>query len=314
MRYLRPLPNWWTKTIIAIEKRWRHAKPKPKPKPVPVPKPPTTPIAMFDDVNIDLIPKSAPAVAGYVGGRWPTFKTLAKAFPHAKLLSIAVTAAEDAMCLDVERGDATPAQAPAWVKRQHARGVRLPIVYTSASLPAGARERSRVARAQARPRLPDLVGALHVPSALLLAGVRVRDQGHGGRYSVDGSRVRSEPRPEPLPAEDLHMTTGWERRFADRSAARAARGAGGARAAAARQARDEGGARVAGHAPRNARGQGGEHRGARFAAGAGAARPDRRTSRDDVAERRLAQPNGRRDHRPVVLRAIAAPVVFHHYF
>jgi hypothetical protein len=130
-----PVPLWFWPWHVWRLAREHVIKPVPVP-PAPVPKP-TTPISMFDDVNISLIPKSAPAVAGYVGGHWPTFKSLAKAFPHAELVSIAVTAAEDAMCLDVERGDATPDQAPAWVRRQHARGVKLPIVYTSASLLQG---------------------------------------------------------------------------------------------------------------------------------------------------------------------------------
>src|SRR6266487_4563491 len=43
------------------------------------------------------------------------------------------TAHADAQCLDVEPGDATNADAPAWVKRQIARGVYRPVVYTSLS-------------------------------------------------------------------------------------------------------------------------------------------------------------------------------------
>lgn len=89
--------------------------------------------AMFDSVTVSEIPADAEAVAGYVGGNWPTFATLVKEFPHAKRLSVAVNADEDAECLDVERGDAINDQAAAWVKRQHAAGVKLPVVYTSVS-------------------------------------------------------------------------------------------------------------------------------------------------------------------------------------
>jgi hypothetical protein len=56
------------------------------------------------------IPKTAEAVAGYVGGHWPTYNQLVKDFPHAHKLSIAVFASEDADCLDIEKGDATPDQ------------------------------------------------------------------------------------------------------------------------------------------------------------------------------------------------------------
>lgn len=88
---------------------------------------------MFDDVNLALIPKNAEAVAGYVNGRYNTWEKVLKDFPHAKHLSIAVTANADAECLDVEQGDAIASQVPAWVVRQKKRGVKKPVVYTSVS-------------------------------------------------------------------------------------------------------------------------------------------------------------------------------------
>lgn len=89
---------------------------------------------MYDSVDLSQIPADAPAVAGYVGGSWPTYRELKKRFPHARRLSIAVNASEDADCLDIESGDATPDETPAWVRRQQARGVRRPVVYASASV------------------------------------------------------------------------------------------------------------------------------------------------------------------------------------
>jgi hypothetical protein len=90
-------------------------------------------VTMYDSIDVGEIPSTAKAVAGYTSGFWPTFKSLAARFPKAHRLSIAVTASQDAQCLDVEPGDATPAQAPGWVKRQHARGVKRPVVYSSLS-------------------------------------------------------------------------------------------------------------------------------------------------------------------------------------
>jgi hypothetical protein len=99
---------------------------------------------MYDSVNISQIPANAVAVAGYVNGHWPTYPSLEKSFPNAKRLSIAVTVHADAECLDVEEGDATPAQAPEWVVRQKKRGVAKPVVYTSVSqAPALLRELDR---------------------------------------------------------------------------------------------------------------------------------------------------------------------------
>lgn len=91
------------------------------------------PITMYDSVTLSEIPADAEAVAGYVGGKWPTFPRLAAAFPKAHRLSIAVNATEDADVLDVENGDASNPDAPAWVKRQIAKGAKKPVVYTSLS-------------------------------------------------------------------------------------------------------------------------------------------------------------------------------------
>lgn len=91
------------------------------------------PTRMFDAVTPENMPGNAEAVAGYTSGNWPTFPRLAGMFPHARRVSIAVTSAHDADVLDVEPGDATPAEAPSWVKRQHARGLKRPGVYTSVS-------------------------------------------------------------------------------------------------------------------------------------------------------------------------------------
>jgi hypothetical protein len=90
-------------------------------------------IQMYDTVTVETVPLNPQAVAGYVGGHWPTYIPLVHAHPHAHHLSIAVTAGEDADCLDVEAGDARPDQAPAWVRRQQARGVQRPVLYASVS-------------------------------------------------------------------------------------------------------------------------------------------------------------------------------------
>jgi hypothetical protein len=90
-------------------------------------------LVLYDSVTLSQIPPNPPAVGGYVGGNFPTFSRLAADFPRAKLLSIAVNAGEDAECLDIETGDAVPAQAPAWYARQKARGVTRPCLYANTS-------------------------------------------------------------------------------------------------------------------------------------------------------------------------------------
>ena len=96
-----------------------------------------TGVVMWDDVTVSLFPRlastSPDAVAGYRDGRFANEQQLARAFPNHRHLWIVVNAADNADCLDIERGDATPAQAPTWVKRQHARGVKRPVLYCSIS-------------------------------------------------------------------------------------------------------------------------------------------------------------------------------------
>lgn len=89
---------------------------------------------MYDAIEIGQIPAGPPAVAGYVDGRWPTAAALEARFPHAHLLTIATNPEHDADCLDIETGDAVPADAPGWLRRQQARGIQRPCLYASVSL------------------------------------------------------------------------------------------------------------------------------------------------------------------------------------
>lgn len=91
------------------------------------------PTVMYDSIDVSRIPSDAEAVAGYVNGRWATWEEVKRRFPKAKKLSIAVTSSADADCLDIEPGNATPSDAPGWVKRQIARGVKRPVVYANRS-------------------------------------------------------------------------------------------------------------------------------------------------------------------------------------
>lgn len=129
-----------------IPKPKPHPKPKPSPAPTPAPKPKPGPkpkpvkMFMFDSVTISAIPRTARYAAGYIDGHWQTYLKLKLRCPRAKIVSIAVFPTDNADVLDCEPGDATNAQAPAWVKRQLSRrrmgvkyGTRLPWVYTSAA-------------------------------------------------------------------------------------------------------------------------------------------------------------------------------------
>jgi hypothetical protein len=87
---------------------------------------------MFDDITVGALPYGAKAYAGYVDGIYKNFADVKAKFPQAAIVSIAVFAKDDAEVLDVEQGDATIADVYAWLKRQLARGVWRPVIYTSA--------------------------------------------------------------------------------------------------------------------------------------------------------------------------------------
>jgi hypothetical protein len=92
---------------------------------------------MWDDVVPSLIPADAQIIAYYKDGRYANFAAIAKLFPHAILVGIAVREADDADVLDVEPGDASIADIFYWLKRQLAiagpRPVSAPVIYISAS-------------------------------------------------------------------------------------------------------------------------------------------------------------------------------------
>jgi hypothetical protein len=122
-------------------------------------------VTMYDSIDVGQIPRDGPAAAGYTSGNWPTWQTI-RSGPWSHKLSIAVTAShDDADCLDVEVGDATPEQAPAWVKRAKQRGVRKPVVYASLStMPAvlAALGRAGIGRDDVRVWTAHYTGTQHI--------------------------------------------------------------------------------------------------------------------------------------------------------
>lgn len=121
---------------------------------------------MYDSVSVSSMPLNGTAYAGYVGGNWRTYPDLFRAFPGKRYLSIAVNAGENAQCLDIERGDATAAQAPEWVRRQIKRGVEQPRLYTSVSNVLGLTQELSRAGIRWRKRNP-LRGVFRAPQVKL---------------------------------------------------------------------------------------------------------------------------------------------------
>ena len=87
-------------------------------------------LTMYDAVTPDNIPLSATLVAGYTDGHYANITEMQARFPHAAVVRITVFASDDeGDVLDVETGDATPDQAPAWVVKRRRAGHTAPAVY-----------------------------------------------------------------------------------------------------------------------------------------------------------------------------------------
>lgn len=83
--------------------------------------PATALVTMYDSASPWDIPVGAPAVAGYGDGIYVWKVSSWARFPGVPHKVIAVKSSDDGDVLDVENGDATPADAPGWLTRQRAR-------------------------------------------------------------------------------------------------------------------------------------------------------------------------------------------------
>jgi hypothetical protein len=95
---------------------------------------------MYDGINslAGVIAKAFPdtaMVAGYVNGYYAWTQAEWDLFPHANHVTISITASANAGdVLDVENGDATPAQTEGWIKMRKSAGYYRPTIYCSRSV------------------------------------------------------------------------------------------------------------------------------------------------------------------------------------
>jgi hypothetical protein len=88
---------------------------------------------MYDSTDAQAIPIDAAAVAGYVNGAFAWSAGDWARFVAASKLGIDVQNAGAGGCLDIENGDASIGDAPAWVRGRWAAGIDHPWLYISRS-------------------------------------------------------------------------------------------------------------------------------------------------------------------------------------
>lgn len=93
-----------------------------------------TAMLMYDSVTAADIPADAPAVAGYMDGRYAWSLSDWQRFSNALHLVITVAGDTRGDVLDVETGDATPDQAVNWVRDVRGHGRPYPGVYCNSNL------------------------------------------------------------------------------------------------------------------------------------------------------------------------------------
>jgi peptidoglycan hydrolase-like protein with peptidoglycan-binding domain len=73
-------------------------------------------VFMYDGVNVAALPAGAQAYAGYYNGTYANLTELKARFPSAIIVSITPNGANGAMYIDIEPGNAVPADAPGFIK------------------------------------------------------------------------------------------------------------------------------------------------------------------------------------------------------
>lgn len=160
---------------------------------------------LYDSVNVDAIPPAATFVAGYIDGRYADLAALAARFPAATRLAYTVNPADDeGDFLDVETGDARPADAPGWVARRRAAGARIAGVYCSTDSWGAVKTAFWTAKVPEPPyALAQYDGVAEIPQAWLDAGVVIKQYQSNTAANLDTSvAVDYIPGIDPAPTSE----------------------------------------------------------------------------------------------------------------
>lgn len=159
---------------------------------------------LYDSVTASDIPTTAAMVAGYVDGRYAWSDADWGLHPGAQHVRIAVFAdTDDGHALDVENGDATPAQSVSWVRARRAAGAD-PSVYMNVATWGAVRAAFRAAGVtEPHYWVADWTGARHLPAGAV-ACQYADPKTSGGHYDLSAVAAHwpgvDAPAPAPPPA------------------------------------------------------------------------------------------------------------------
>jgi hypothetical protein len=155
---------------------------------------------MFDSIDASQIPADAQMVAGYVNGIYAWSAADWARFPHAVHVTVTVNAGGSADVLDVENGDASPAEAPGWIAA-HPNG----SIYCDSSTWPAVR-----AAFGSRPLPPFWIANYNGDASSIPAGAVAAQYEDAGPYDLSvvadywpGVDPAPSPSPPPVPSEDI---------------------------------------------------------------------------------------------------------------
>jgi hypothetical protein len=170
---------------------------------------------MYDSINAALIPSNATLMAGYINGKYQSYYPMSTRFPQATILSITIEAYSSpgnfvaADILDIESGDATPSEAPAWVTAMRALN-RIPTLYCS-RLGTWPATQSAITAAKISP--PDYWVADYTGQPHLVPGSIATQYTDAGDYDMSETNgvwpatiILPTPTPAPYPVGDLMLS------------------------------------------------------------------------------------------------------------
>lgn len=140
---------------------------------------------MYDSTHPEAIPLTARMVAGYVDGLYAWLPAAWARFPNAVHVRIAVfPSTNGGQVLDVEQGDATPAQAPGWVRMRRAAGVDPSVYCNTSTWPAVQAEFARQGVAQPHYWVAHYGAGPNIPAGAIAVQYADPAAGSGGQWDI----------------------------------------------------------------------------------------------------------------------------------